>query len=139
MAEDVVKEKQKRTKKVLAEEPVEEISTAPFIDENNLKKGLGLFLLFLSLFLFISFFSYLFTWKNDQDKIFNFSWKIIFSKEAIVENSMGRMGAYFAHIFIYNLFGVAAFIVPCLLLELILFLMKKYLSSPKYLSILFYG
>ncbi len=115
MAEDVVKEKQKRTKKVLAEEPVEEISTAPFIDENNLKKGLGLFLLFLSLFLFISFFSYLFTWKNDQDKIFNFSWKIIFSKEAIVENSMGRMGAYFAHIFIYNLFGVAAFIVPYLL------------------------
>ena len=56
MAEDVVKEKQKRTKKVLAEEPVEEISTAPFIDENNLKKGLGLFLLFLSLFLFILWF-----------------------------------------------------------------------------------
>ncbi|MEZ5054810.1 MAG: DNA translocase FtsK [Chitinophagales bacterium] len=111
MAEEVVKEKTKKVRKQLAEEPVEENFSQPFVDEHNIKKGIGLALLFISLFLFIAFVSYLFTWKEDQDKILNFSWKIIFSKEAIVLNKMGRMGAYFSHLFFYNFFGIASFIV----------------------------
>ena len=61
--------------------------------------------------LFIAFGSYLFTWKDDQDKVLNFSWKIIFSKEAIVENKMGRIGAYLSHVFFYDFFGIASFFV----------------------------
>ncbi|MFN8295264.1 MAG: DNA translocase FtsK 4TM domain-containing protein [Chitinophagales bacterium] len=112
MAEEVVKEKAKRTKKVLAEENMDEGTPAPLIDAETIKTGFGLFFLFLAILLFVSFCSYLFTWKDDQDKVLNFSWKIIFSKEAIVENKMGRIGAYLSHIFFYDFFGVASFLVP---------------------------
>ncbi|HRH57997.1 MAG TPA: DNA translocase FtsK 4TM domain-containing protein [Chitinophagales bacterium] len=112
MAEEVVKEKVKRTKKVLAEENMDEGTPAPLIDAETIKTGFGLFFLFLAILLFVSFCSYLFTWKDDQDKVLNFSWKIIFSKEAIVENKMGRIGAYLSHIFFYDFFGVASFFVP---------------------------
>lgn len=112
MAEEVVKEKAKRTKKVLAEENMDEGAPAPLIDTETIKTGFGLFFLFLAILLFVSFCSYLFTWKDDQDKVLNFSWKIIFSKEAIVENKMGRIGAYLSHIFFYDFFGVASFLVP---------------------------
>jgi S-DNA-T family DNA segregation ATPase FtsK/SpoIIIE len=112
MAEEAVKEKVKRTKKVLAEENLDEGTPAPLIDAETIKTGFGLFFLFLAILLFVSFCSYLFTWKDDQDKVLNFSWKIIFSKEAIVENKMGRIGAYLSHIFFYDFFGVASFFIP---------------------------
>jgi S-DNA-T family DNA segregation ATPase FtsK/SpoIIIE len=115
MAEEVVKEKAKRVKKPLAEETIDEGTPAPLIDADTLKTGFGLFFLFLSIVLFVAFCSYLFTWKEDQDKVLNFSWKIIFSKEALVENKMGRIGAFLSHVFFYDFFGVASFIVPYIL------------------------
>ncbi|HOY41461.1 MAG TPA: DNA translocase FtsK [Chitinophagales bacterium] len=111
MAEEVVKEKVKRVKKAPVDETIEEGTPAPFIDAETLKTGFGLFFLFLAIMLFIAFGSYLFTWKDDQDKVLNFSWKIIFSKEAIVENKMGRIGAYLSHVFFYDFFGIASFFV----------------------------
>ena len=115
MAEEVVKEKVKRTKKAPINEAVEESEPAPLIETDTLKTGFGLFFLFLAITLAVAFGSYLFTWKDDQDKVLNFSWKIIFSKEALVENRMGRIGAYLAHVFFYVFFGVASFIIPYLL------------------------
>ncbi|MBK9791779.1 MAG: DNA translocase FtsK [Sphingobacteriales bacterium] len=115
MAEEVVKEKAKRVKKAPVEETIDEGSPAPFIDAETLKTGFGLFFLFLAIMLFVAFCSYLFTWKDDQDKVLNFSWKIIFSKEAIVENKMGRIGAYLSHVFFYDFFGVASFFVSYIL------------------------
>jgi S-DNA-T family DNA segregation ATPase FtsK/SpoIIIE len=115
MAEEVVKEKVKRTKKAPIDEPTDEGVPAPLINANTLKKGLGLFCFFLSVWLFVSFASYLFTWKDDQDKIMDFSWRIIFSKAALVENAGGRIGAYLSHVFFYNFFGIASFFIPYLL------------------------
>jgi S-DNA-T family DNA segregation ATPase FtsK/SpoIIIE len=115
MANEVVKEKVKRVKKPVVEETIEEGTPAPLIDAETVKTGFGLFFLFTSVVLFIAFISYLFTWKEDQDKILNFSWKIIFSKEAIVDNKMGRIGAYLSHVFFYDFFGIAAFFVPYML------------------------
>ena len=117
MAEEVVKEKVKRAKKPLVEEPVAEetISQTPLIDAETLQTAFGLFFLFVATVLFIAFGSYLFTWQEDQDKVINFSWKIIFSKEALVENKMGRIGAFLSHLFFYDFFGVASFIVPYIL------------------------
>lgn len=115
MAEEVVKEKVKRTKKAPINEAVEESEPAPLIETDTLKTGFGLFFLFLAITLAVAFGSYLFTWKDDQDKVLNFSWKIIFSKEALVENRMGRIGAYLAHVFFYVFFGIASFIIPYLL------------------------
>lgn len=115
MSEEVVKEKVKRQRKVAVEQPVQEEAPVPLITADSLKTAAGLFLLFLSIFLFVAFVSYLFTWKADQDKVLSFSWKIIFSKDALVENTMGRMGAFLAHTFFYVLFGVASFFIPYIL------------------------
>ncbi|HPW86301.1 MAG TPA: DNA translocase FtsK 4TM domain-containing protein, partial [Chitinophagales bacterium] len=115
MAEEVVKEKTKRIRKNLPPEEPEEPQQAPLVDTDTLKTGFGLFVLFLSAFLTLAFFSYLFTWKEDQDKVLNFSWNIIFSKDATVENSLGRIGALLSHVFFYDLFGVASFLIPYLL------------------------
>ena len=112
MAEDVEKPKAKRPKKEIINEVVEDNAIEPFIDSETVKTGLGLFCLFTAILLFVAFFSYLFTWKEDQDKVLNFSWKILFSKEATVENSAGRIGAYLSHVFFYDFFGIASFIVP---------------------------
>ncbi len=115
MAEEVVKERVKRTKKPLVETVVDESVPAPFIDADTLKTGFGLFFIFLSAILFLAFCSYLFTWKEDQDKVIDFSWKIIFSKQTLVENRLGRIGAYFSHLFFYVLFGISSFIIPYIL------------------------
>ncbi len=114
MAEEVVKEKLKRAKKAPVEETIDE-QTTPFIDAETLKTGFGLFFLFTAIMLFVAFCSYLFTWKDDQDKVLNFSWKIIFNKETVVENKMGRMGAYLSHVFFYDFFGIASFFVSYIL------------------------
>ena len=134
MAEEVVKEKVKRAKKQLAEETIDEGTPAPLIDAETLKTGFGLFFLFLSIMMFVAFCSYLFTWQEDQDKVLNFSWKIIFSKEVIVENKMGRIGAYLSHVFFYDFFGIASFLVSYIfsstLLSFVFNLEITYLYPP---------
>ncbi|MFN8238228.1 MAG: DNA translocase FtsK 4TM domain-containing protein [Chitinophagales bacterium] len=112
MADEVVKEKAKRVKKPVVDESVDEGTPAPLIDAETVKTGIGLFFLFIAILLFVAFCSYLFTWKDDQDKVLNFSWRIIFSKEVLVQNSMGRIGALLAHVFYFDLFGIASFFIP---------------------------
>lgn len=79
-------------------------------DERWTKLG-GIFTLFFSIILLISMWSYLFTWKYDQDKVLNFSWQIFFQKDLVVANTFGRFGAYLSHQFIYWSFGLPAFIL----------------------------
>jgi S-DNA-T family DNA segregation ATPase FtsK/SpoIIIE len=105
-----VKPKPKATKK-LPEDP-EPVMTEPFLTQERLLNIFGLFCLFFSIFLFVAFFSYLFTWKADQDQVFNFSWRLIYSQEALVENSMGRLGALLSHFFFYDLCGLGTFFSP---------------------------
>lgn len=74
----------------------------------------GLFLLLFSIFCLFAFVSYLATWKNDQDKLLGSFWSLIFDTNLVVENWLGKAGAIIAHRFIYNWFGLAAFIFPFL-------------------------
>lgn len=69
---------------------------------------LGLFL--LSFFLFLSFTSYLFTWKIDQSELSKLK------PEIPVQNSLGSFGAVIAHFFFYRGFGIASFTLPIMLL-----------------------
>lgn len=66
----------------------------------------GLLLLVFSVFLLLAFSSYLFTWKADQNLIIN-HWD---NPEVQAENWLGKLGAYAAHQFIFNAFGVASFL-----------------------------
>lgn len=74
----------------------------------------GVFLLLFSVFCLFAFASYLVTWKNDQDKLLGSFWSLIFDTNLVVENWLGKAGAIISHRFIYNWFGLAAFVFPFL-------------------------
>nr|WP_317168689.1 DNA translocase FtsK 4TM domain-containing protein [Blattabacterium cuenoti] len=94
----------------------------------------GLFLLGISIFLFLSFSSFFFHWKKDQSQL------IIFDKEIIAENLLGKIGAIVSHCFIYCGIGISAFFIPMLLFFTgikILFAKKNILEDNFYQSIIY--
>jgi S-DNA-T family DNA segregation ATPase FtsK/SpoIIIE len=81
------------------------------LDDERLPRMTGLVLVLVSLYLVIAFTSYLFSWKIDQDKVFRFSWSLLFTSGVEISNSLGRLGAILSHTFFYNLFGVTSYLV----------------------------
>jgi DNA segregation ATPase FtsK/SpoIIIE, S-DNA-T family len=77
-------------------------------DSERVSKLFGMFLLFLSFYLFIAFTSYFFTWENDHDVVFRFSWDM-FLGDIPVDNWLGRLGAFLSDGIIYWGFGVASY------------------------------
>ena len=81
-----------------------------FLNNRQTHTVFGIFLMLFSLFLTIAFFSFFFSWKADQSALNEFG------NHAIeVQNLLGKIGANLSHFFIYNGFGVAAFVLPILL------------------------
>mgnify|MGYP003143830345 CR=1 FL=1 len=76
------------------------------VQNEKLTQITGLLLLVFSVFLLLAFSSYLFTWKADQNLIIN-HWD---NPEIQAENWLGKLGAYAAHQFIFNAFGIASFL-----------------------------
>ncbi|HZF65538.1 MAG TPA: DNA translocase FtsK 4TM domain-containing protein, partial [Chitinophagaceae bacterium] len=70
-------------------------------------KIIGTTSLLISIFLFIAFVSYFFTWKEDQDKVFN-NPSFLFDNDIKVSNLLGRLGASVSHFFIRQGFGIAS-------------------------------
>jgi DNA segregation ATPase FtsK/SpoIIIE, S-DNA-T family len=85
-------------------------------DDPRNPKLFGVFLLFLALYLFIACTSYIFTWRDDQDKVWQFSIGLIF-EDIEVSNHLGRLGAVVSHFFMYWLFGVPSFLIIYLMLQ----------------------
>ena len=85
--------------------------TAPLITFKKIKLFVGYTILLASVFLSVAFISYFFTWKSDQDKVLEFSWKIITGATEGIQNKLGSFGAFFSHLFFYDLFGLASFFV----------------------------
>jgi len=95
-------------------EDIRENDLPPFFTPQRIKRLAGLGLIFFSVFLLLALISYCFNWQNDQGNVVNPSWDILFSKTITVENMMGRLGAFLSHVFMYNLFGLGAFVLPYL-------------------------
>lgn len=72
-------------------------------------KIIGTVCLLLSIFFFIAFTSYFFTWKEDQDIVLNNN-GVLWDHETRVSNLLGRLGAFISHFFIYRGFGIASFL-----------------------------
>ena len=70
---------------------------------------LGSFLFFLGVALFISFVSYLFSWKTDQSTLQEFG-----DREVPATNLLSKFGATISHAIMYKGFGIAAFILAFL-------------------------
>ena len=82
-----------------------------FLEDERVKKIAGLFFLVTATFLVISFVSYLFNGRVDQDKIGKYTQEI--------QNFGGSLGHSFAHKFIYKWFGISSFLFPIILFFLI--------------------
>ncbi|MGO3184514.1 MAG: DNA translocase FtsK 4TM domain-containing protein [Aequorivita sp.] len=72
---------------------------------------LGSFLFLLGIALVFSFISYFFTWQSDQSQIGIFA-----ERKLETENWLNKFGANVGHFFIYNGFGVSAFIFAFLII-----------------------
>lgn len=95
----------------LKPEKEEKVSLKELARDERTWKILGTLSLFVSLFLFISFVSYFFTWKEDQDKVLMTGASVLFEDEVTVSNLLGRLGAVISHFFIYRGFGVASLLI----------------------------
>lgn len=86
-------------------------------DQKKFNTAFGSGLLLLSIFLFLSCFSYLFTWKVDQDRVlYKGFFEFMFDNNPEpVENWLGKFGAWSSHLLIYRWFGLASFAIPFLL------------------------
>ena len=80
-------------------------------NKKKVKSAIGVLLILLSFYLFLSFLSYLFNWQADQDRVINKSlFKFLFEENnEPVANWLGKFGAWASHLFIYRWFGVSSF------------------------------
>lgn len=85
-------------------------SRLSFLQNERFTKISGLLLLLFSLYLFVAFCSFLFTWKIDQSVVAGAGWNVLFDPERNpVENWLGIVGAVVSHQFIHNWFGLSSF------------------------------
>ncbi len=77
-------------------------------DERTHKIAGAVFLL-LAVFLFIAFTSYLYTWREDQDKVLRGASILSPYSSEKAANLLGNLGAYVSHQFFYNGFGLASY------------------------------
>lgn len=82
-----------------------------YIRDERTKKVVGLLFLLFAFFFLVSFISYLSTYKQDQSAVLNNAGRILTDSQLEVDNALGRLGAFFAHVFIFNNFGIAAFLL----------------------------
>ena len=87
-----------------------DVTVAEVVKDERTEKIVGSICLLLTLFLFISFTSYLFTWQEDQDKVQQFGVRIFSTDDVRVNNLLGVLGAYVSHTLWYNGFGLASFL-----------------------------
>lgn len=78
----------------------------------------GVFFLIISLVMLIAFVSYLFTGEADQDLVQKNFRTAIENSSKKAENSLGVLGAFISHYFIFKWFGFAAFgLIPIIFLS----------------------
>lgn len=86
-----------------------QVTVKQLVKDERTHKIAGTFALLISLFLFIAFASYLFTWREDQDKVFKGAAILLPGEEVKTTNLLGNLGAYISHLFFFKGFGAASF------------------------------
>lgn len=118
---NVLKQKDKKKKKEVSAKSKKGRSFSSLyakVDRRKAKSISGAILLLLSIYLFIAFTSYLFSWKEDQDLIVSTTFfDFIFGDSDVeVTNWLGKFGAWTAHLFMFKWFGIASFAFSFILL-----------------------
>ena len=121
---DSNKKEKKSPSKVNLLKPI----TNLFAKENRrLNLTVGSILILFSIYLILSFLSYLFTWKVDQSFVMDQSFfEFIFNAdETDLGNHLGKLGAWMSHQFIFKWFGLASFLFPIVFILLGIYLLFR--------------
>ena len=81
-----------------------------FVKNQQTHLVFGVFIFTSSIFLLISFYSFLMHWKEDQSILSNFS-----DRSFSANNLLGKLGANLSDFFVFDGFGLATFLFPILL------------------------
>ncbi len=107
-----------KTNKISPAEPAnfkvdkeEKVEVKQIIKDERTHKIMGSIFILFALLFFIAFTSYLFTWDEDQDKVFKEGYRLLLGTDTPVANLMGTLGAFISHFFIYKGFGVASYLI----------------------------
>jgi S-DNA-T family DNA segregation ATPase FtsK/SpoIIIE len=103
----------KKSPEGLKQEQEEKVSVSEIVKDERTHKITGVIFLLSGLMLLLSFSSYLFSWREDQDKVLQGASRFFFASDDKdhVANLLGRFGAYLSHLFIYQGLGIASFLV----------------------------
>ncbi|MFM1876493.1 MAG: hypothetical protein RL266_2230 [Bacteroidota bacterium] len=85
-----------------------------FLGDARTRTITGIFFLVVSAFLTLSFVSYMIDGFSDQSQLQDFT-ETIADPDQEVSNWMGKLGAFVGELFIYDWFGIAAFLFPFIL------------------------
>ena len=88
-----------------------EVSVAEVVKDERTSKIAGAISLLITLFLFVAFTSYLFTWQEDQDMVQLWRTHLFTVNDLKANNLMGYFGAFVAYQIMFNGFGVAAYLI----------------------------
>lgn len=92
------------------------VAVRSFLQNKTNHTVFGIILIFMAVFLFGAFTSYLFNWQADQSNLNGGFWELMGRDDYKVKNILGPLGAAMSHQFIYNWFGIAAYLAPWFLL-----------------------
>ncbi|MBK9104789.1 MAG: DNA translocase FtsK 4TM domain-containing protein [Saprospiraceae bacterium] len=82
-------------------------------------------LVLLGVFALVAGISYVFTWKEDQDKILNNPFSALGEGDLVLANWLGRLGAVTGNALVYWGFGISALVLPVLVIG---FGLRKFLG-----------
>ena len=125
----------------LKQDKEETLEVKKLLKDERTHKITGSVLILIGVLFFIAFTSYLFTWNEDQDKVFNEGYKLLLGTESTIHNLMGAFGAYLSHFFIYKGFGIASYLLCSffLVVGINLFTGKKIFSIWRNLKYIIIG
>ena len=95
----------------LKQDKEETVEVKDLLKDERTHKIAGSICLLLAILFFVAFTSYLFTWDEDQDKVFKEGYKLLAGTDTKVANLMGTFGAFISHFLIYKGFGVASYLI----------------------------
>jgi S-DNA-T family DNA segregation ATPase FtsK/SpoIIIE len=87
-----------------------DVVVSEVVKDERTMKILGAVSLLVSLFLFVAFTSYLFTWQEDQDMVQLWRTQLFSLQDVKANNLLGYIGAFVAYQIIFNGFGIAAYL-----------------------------
>ncbi|HVZ96557.1 MAG TPA: DNA translocase FtsK [Chitinophagaceae bacterium] len=98
--------------KKMTADPEEKVEFRKLLKDERSHKIVGTVFIVLAFLLFVAFTSYLFTWQEDQSKIFHDGAKILLPGHATpMANLLGTAGAYFSNLFFRSGFGIASYLI----------------------------